>query len=98
VTVLALGDGIISPHAVRTPEEHAAASVAKSYVQRYDLLKFAADRDPWILKRRGQWEVSFPPARSLTHYAGPILTVDPTSGRVVRAVVMDAVITTDSTD
>ncbi|MDB5476606.1 MAG: hypothetical protein JWP49_2117 [Phenylobacterium sp.] len=98
VTVLALGDGFISPHAVRTPEERAAASVAKAYVQRYDRLKSAADYDPWILKRRGQWEVSFPPPGSFTHYAGPILTVDPGAGRVVRAVMMDAVVTTNSTD
>lgn len=87
LALLYLHDGSVQTRVPTHPDEVRAVSVARAYAERLPRLREGTARPARIADVRGQWEVHFPPPPpwGATGTGGPIITVDKTTGKVVRA-------------
>ncbi|PZQ58826.1 MAG: hypothetical protein DI570_17210 [Phenylobacterium zucineum] len=86
LALLYLQDGFTQTHEPRHPDEIEAVAIARAYILGVPSLREGAANAPRIAEVRGQWEVHFPPPPpwGSTGTGGPMITVDKTSGEIVR--------------
>lgn len=73
VAVLSLIQG--PARLARSPDELRAVSVATDYLLRQPAYRYASRRVPGIIRKWGNWVVTFPPECSVTGDAGPRVSV-----------------------